>query len=88
MQICFAWVIFSILLLGVMGWGAAEDGLILYTFYFAWAFICLMFKGIERMLSKVPKIRNSVYSLAIATIIVVNVNIMVQIVQFGIKYYS
>lgn len=88
MQICFAWVIFSIILLGVMGWGVPEDGLILYSFYFAWAFICLMFKGIEKMLTKVPKIRNTVYGLAIAAMLVVNISTIVKMVEFGIKYYS
>ena len=88
MQICFAWVLFSMLLLGVMGWGVPEDGLVLYSFYFAWAFICLIFKGIEKMLAKVPKIRNTVYGLAIATMLVINVSTIVKMVQFGIKYYS
>ena len=36
-----AWVVFSILLLGVIGWGVAENGLILYCLYFQWAYVGL-----------------------------------------------
>ena len=42
-----AWAGFSVLLLLVVGWGAPENGMILYTLYFGWAFLVLLFKLIQ-----------------------------------------
>ena len=87
-QICFAWGIFSFILLAIMGWGAPENGFILYTFYFGWAFICLVYKAIEKILRNVPKIRNTLYILLIISMIIINFYGIYQIIQFGMKYYS
>ena len=38
-KICFAWVLFSVVLLAIVGYGASENGFILYSYYFSWAFI-------------------------------------------------
>ena len=88
MQICFGWVVFSFVLLAIMGWGIPEDGLILYSFYFSWAYICLIFKGIEKILNKVPKIRNTVYVLSALSMAIINANIIIKMIEFGIRYYS
>lgn len=48
-RISGAWVGFSALLLLVVGWGAPENGMILYTLYFGWAFLVLLFRLIERI---------------------------------------
>ena len=37
------WVIFSIFMLVFIGWGTAENGLILYALYFGWAYLLLLF---------------------------------------------
>ena len=37
--IAFLWVLFSFIILVLVGWGTAENGLILYSLYFAWAYI-------------------------------------------------
>lgn len=42
-RVSFMWVIFSFILLCVIGWGTAENGLILYSLYFSWAFYILIF---------------------------------------------
>ena len=48
-RVCTGWVIFSWLLLCLIGWGTAENGLILYVLYFSWAFVGLAAKLIERI---------------------------------------
>lgn len=48
-RISGAWVGFSALLLLVVGWGAPENGMILYALYFGWAFLVLLFRLIERI---------------------------------------
>ena len=38
------WIIFSFIILCVIGWGTRENGLILYSLYFSWAFYILFYK--------------------------------------------
>lgn len=87
-QICFAWAIFSFVLLYIIGWGMPENGLMLYTFYFSWAFICLIFKFIEKLLNKFSKTKNCIYSLLILGITPINLYGILQLILFGIKYYN
>ena len=47
-----AWAGFSVLLLLIVGWGAPENGMILYTLYFGWAFLVLLFRLVERLAEK------------------------------------
>ena len=42
-RIAAAWVAFSFVLLCVIGWGTAENILVLYSLYFSWAFAVLLF---------------------------------------------
>lgn len=83
------WVGFSMLLLLVMGWGTAENGLILYALYFGWAFFQLLFQLLEWVAEKlgaawlVP-----VGSLgAAAAMLAVNLPAILELVNFGITYY-
>lgn len=87
-QICFAWAIFSFVLLYIIGWGMPENGLMLYTFYFSWAFICLIFKFLEKLLNKFSKTKNCIYSLLILGITPINLYGILQLILFGIKYYN
>jgi len=45
-QISAWWCLFSVLLLVVLGWGTAENGLILYGLYFSWAFYVLFRRAV------------------------------------------
>ena len=51
-RIAGAWSGFSVLLLLAVGWGAPENGMILYTLYFGWAFLVLLFRLAERAAEK------------------------------------
>lgn len=42
-KVSFAWMMFSFVLLCAIGWGTAENGMILYSLYFFWAFAALLF---------------------------------------------
>ena len=51
-RIAGAWAGFSALLLLIVGWGAPENGMILYTLYFSWSFMILLFRLVERLAVK------------------------------------
>ena len=87
-QICFAWAVFSFVLLAITGWGVPENGLILYTFYFGWAFICLVYKAIQSLLKKYTKLQNIPIIIAIIPMIICNFYGIYQIIEFGMRYYS
>lgn len=83
-QMCISWVGFSFVLLFLLGWGTAENGLILYSLYFSWAFIVLIFKGLEKAFKRffgIPSIIGATVCL------IFNVYSMYQILSFGMKYY-
>lgn len=86
-KICFAWVLFSVFLLLIVGYGAKENGFLLYSYYFSWAFVCLLFKLFETLLKKWPKIKNTIYTLAIIPISLINFYGIYQLIIFGMQYY-
>ncbi len=52
-SLCAAeWIGFSVVMLLILGWGIAENGLILYSLYFGWAFLTLMFQLLEKIEEK------------------------------------
>jgi hypothetical protein len=77
----------SFLVLCLVGWGTAENGLILYSLYFGWAYFCLAFLAVEKLFTAWPFGRNAVLSLAIAALAYVNIPGIVDLIQFGIQYY-
>lgn len=87
--IAFGWVVFSVALLLVLGWGTAENGLILYSLYFGWAFLVLLFQLVEKMESTF----NTCFLIPAATIVIavllmtINVPAMMKMIHFAITYY-
>ena len=57
-RICAVWIAFSLLLLGIVGWGTIDNGLMLYTLYFGWAFVAMAFQLGDWLLHrwKIPEI--------------------------------
>ena len=86
-KICFTWVLFSVFLLLIVGYGASENGFILYSYYFSWAFVCLIFRLFELLLKKWPKIKNTIYTVAIIPMAIINFYGIYQLIIFGIQYY-
>lgn len=86
-QICAGWVLFSIILLFVAGWGTAENGLVLYTLYFSWAYLSLIFLLAEKVFAQWKPLRISLYGVCAAAMLVVNIPAIAELVRFGIQYY-
>lgn len=85
-KIAMSWVMFSVLILFMVGWGTAENGLILYALYFAWAYLVLVYQLVCRIFRKTGACHAIIAILAV-TMLVRNVYELVQIYQFGVTYY-
>lgn len=85
--IAFLWIIFSFIILVVVGWGTAENGLILYSLYFAWAYLLLIYKFIRSIIKDVKKANILIVCLVIL-LFLCNIKELYQIIKFGLDYYS
>lgn len=83
------WIAFSFLLLFILGWGTAENGLILYSLYFGWAFIILLHLLIEKIFIslKIEKLIMPLEVLVSICLLIVNIMGIKEIILFSIKYY-
>lgn len=83
------WVCFSILLLCIVGWGSPENGMILYSLYFSWAFYVLLFQLLlwcsEKL--KFKSVTPIVSSVVIAILAVYNYQGIRDLLLFAFKYY-
>lgn len=86
-KICVVWFAYSFLLLCIIGWGTVENGLILYSLYFSWAIVSLVFMFMEKMLQSVGKIKYFVYATIIIPILIINLTGIWDLIKFGINYY-
>lgn len=83
------WVFFSAVMLVGLGWGTKENGLILYSLYFGWAFLVLFYQLVE----KIEKMLNVNYLVpivsVITTVILLTINIpaIMDMVKFAITYF-
>ncbi|MCE5188109.1 MAG: hypothetical protein LLF75_02830 [Eubacteriales bacterium] len=83
------WVIFSFFTLFVLGWGTKENGLILYSLYFGWAFEVLVFELLEYV-GDVIKLRYlpEIISVCLACfLLVANIPAMRSLLAFAVSYY-
>ena len=87
-KICFSWVIFSIVLLIILGYGTRENGLILYSLYFNWAFVGLIFMLLKKLLQKKKKIFIIISVILIVLLLIFNINGLIDLVQFGLQNYD
>lgn len=86
-QICFGWVIFSIVLLGIVGWGASENGMVLYTLYFAWAYISLIFLLINKIPERFKFLKYIIFGIIVIALLFFNIKGLFDILSFATKYY-
>ncbi|MDR1384015.1 MAG: hypothetical protein LBJ67_09255 [Planctomycetaceae bacterium] len=86
-KICMFWIFYSFLILCVVGWGTHENGLILYSLYFGWAYFSLIFMAIEKFFQKQQTIRYVIYSVLIVVLAVVNFSGIYDLMNFGTQYY-
>ena len=52
-KISIFWIVFSFIILCLIGYGTTENGLTLYTLYFGWAFIILIYHFFEWLFTKI-----------------------------------
>ena len=84
--VSFFWLIFSIILILVVGYGTKENGTNLYSFYFGWAFICLVYLFIDKLI-KNDKIKNILIIIMCVCMLILNISEFLNIINFGIWYY-
>ncbi len=86
-QISFGWLLFSFVILCIIGWGTAENGLIIYGIYFSWAYFILISLLLKQVFEKIPKYKNIVWLLIFLIMIYCNGKELWNIVEFGREYY-
>lgn len=83
------WLLFSLMILFIMGWGIKENGLILYSLYFGWSYIVLIYELIDYVGDKF-KLKNlsSIIIILIITILLFkNISGMADLLNFAVTYY-
>jgi hypothetical protein len=86
-QFCLSWVALSFFILVVLGWGSLENGFILYSLYFGWAYFCLLFMAIDKLLSGFPAAKYGVYVSAAMMLAAINFPGIHELIRFCVKYY-
>ena len=83
------WVCFSVILLCIAGWGSPENGMILYSLYFGWAYIVLLFQLIHWCSKKLrfKYLTPIISSIAIITIAIINYQGIRDLLSFALTYY-
>lgn len=87
--ISLGWIGFSVIVLVVIGWGTNENGLILYSLYFGWAFLVLLFQLVEKIEEKLKvKFILPVISICAAGLMAAaNIPAIIEMTEFAIKNY-
>ncbi|MEN6417495.1 MAG: hypothetical protein ABFC73_01095 [Clostridiaceae bacterium] len=86
-RVSLCWVLFSFVLLCLVGWGTAENGLVLYTLYFSWAYLALAFLALDALLKKWKTAQAVVLGGIAAAMLILNAGNILQIILFGIRNY-
>ena len=86
-KISFLWIIFSFIILCVIGWGTQENGLILYSLYFGWAYISLIYMFVNKII-KNDKIKTGIILLICIVFCLVNISEFIKIFEFGLEFYK
>ena len=88
-QISVYWAAFSVFVLCIVGWGMRENGLILYSLYFGWAYMVLLFKLVEKIEGKL-KINILIPAVTVLlTVFLLKVNIpgIDEMITFAVNYF-
>ena len=81
------WMVFSFLVLCLLGWGTQENGLILYALYFGWPVWLLLFRLGQRVEDKIPHAGTILGILGMIVLAAVNLPAMLELIQFACAYY-
>ena len=83
------WICFSFFVTVMIGWGTPENGLILYSIYFGWAFLVLLFQLAEFICEKI-KCRPLLPVLSVGTsayLLAVNISGITDMINFITENY-
>lgn len=86
-QVCGVWIAFSLLLLGLIGWGTIDNGLMLYSLYFGWAFVAMIFQLLDRLPCRWQGVRTAMLLALILTVGIQNVTVLRSILVFATQYF-
>ena len=86
-QMAAFWLAFSFVVLVGMGWGTMENGLILYSLYFGWAVLLLLFRLAQALTAGLPRLRPVLYALCLAVLAWQNLPAMARLLSFAIQNY-
>ncbi len=84
--ISFCWVAFSFVVLCLVGWGTKENGLILYSLYFSWAYIVLLYMLLNKLV-KNEKVKIGIVVALCVLLLCFNIPEFVRLMNFGLTYY-
>ena len=89
--ICFCWLVICFLLLFVIGYGAKENAMFLYSFYFAWAvlsLIVLLFKKLFELDKKEnSKVKDLLLWFFALSFFIINLITFIDVLGFAISVY-
>lgn len=86
-QVSFGWIIFSFILIVFVGYGTAENGVNLYSLYFSWAFIGLIYLLIDKII-KNDMLKKIIIACLCLLMVIINIPEFINIINFGIQYYK
>lgn len=89
-RICIYWIVFSMFIIVIAGWGSEENCTILYALYFGWAFVGLIWELFYSVLKRIGMTR-LLYPLGILVsciLLIVNIQAIGDLMNFAIQYYS
>ena len=86
-RICAVWMGFSLVLLGLVGWGTIDNGLMLYTLYFGWAFAAMIYRFLDWALGRVRPLKLAVIMGLILALGFCNVNMLRGVLVFGTQFF-
>lgn len=86
-RICLGWMAFSLLLLGIVGWGTIDNGLMLYSLYFGWAFVAMCFQFIHHVLRRWETARLAVLVVLVVAVAVINFAALREVLVFAAQYF-
>lgn len=88
-QISIFWIVLSFILLVILGWGTKENGLILYSLYFGWAFYVLLFQFLKYVFDHLHLSRIFPFACIVLCILLLSMNVseIVKMFSFAIEYY-
>lgn len=85
-KISIFWICMSFLVLVIVGWGISENGLFLYSLYFGWPFIVLIFGLVKYIEEKLKtKLIIPLFSIALTILMLVfNIPVIIEMLVFAI----